>query len=142
MSSNLLQYVITHTQRGECTCGKCIDRGNTPDPEHAVDMEFFKVALFGNPTAAELLRLVAEHSGEFASVNPFDGQEHSYIELGAWLGDQGLALQFMALSELLGVAQVQTPSKMLPGFPPDLLKNLAGAGYVTLQAKGTTDGTV
>lgn len=70
----LIDYVVQNTERGECKCGQCIDRGNRPDPEgHTVDMVFFKVIKRNGATAEQFRRLTDEHKGEFANVNPFDG---------------------------------------------------------------------
>ena len=42
---SLIDYVLKHTERGECNCGQCLDRGDKPDPVgHTVDLGFFKVA--------------------------------------------------------------------------------------------------
>ncbi|MET0601875.1 MAG: hypothetical protein ABW167_07785 [Baekduia sp.] len=56
----------------------------------------------------------------------------SYIELGAQLGDQGLAFQFMAMGEVLGLWQVITPKKMLPGVSDEEAQRLAGGGLVMI----------
>ena len=123
MISELADYVIYHTERGECNCGQCCDRGDKPDPTgHTCDVGFFKVAARNNPNAEDLKRLVAEsHKGYYSETDPFDGNPHNYIELGGWIGDQGLAMQFMALSHLLGLAHVFTT----PGGPV-LLPNWLG----------------
>jgi hypothetical protein len=110
---HLQEYVITHTQRGECQCGRCIDVGTTPDPVgHTVDLEFFKVSQANTPSAEEFRQLTEAHHGSYAQPNVFDGQEHGYIELGAWIGDQGMALQYMGLGTLLGVFELLTPTKV------------------------------
>lgn len=112
--SDLADYVVMHTVRGECQCGLCIDRGDKPEPTgHTVDMIFFKVASAGESTSREFKRLTALHRGEFNDVDPFDRNTHSYIELGGWIGDQGLAMQYMALGVLLGVFELHTPDTLL-----------------------------
>jgi hypothetical protein len=107
-------YVIAHTERGECKCSKCCDKGDAPDPEgHTVDMVFFKVAFKDDPTLDEFKRLTAEaRDGEFAKVDPFDGHEHNYMELGAWIGDQGLAIRYMALGVYLGAFTLLSPAML------------------------------
>ena len=133
---NLQEYVLAHTDRGECRCGSCIDRGDRPDPGgHTIDMVFFIASLRGQPDAEELRRLILEHRGEFCEVNLFDGAEHSYMELGGWIGDQGLALMFMALGSLLGLFRLMTPRTVLgTQFPDSLLMRMAESGLVTIQA--------
>lgn len=132
--SALSEYVRTHTARGDCMCGKCIDAPSTPDPGHGVDMTFFKVA----PTTEtadvdDFKRLTAEHRGEFGDCNPFDGAEHNYIQLGGWIGDQGLAMQYMALGKMLGVFNLLTPAVL--GIDGDLAMQMAGRGYLAVQAR-------
>lgn len=56
------------------------------------------------------------------------GSGASYIEIGAWLGDQTAAFQFMALGEYLGLWYVMTPKNI--GFPPEIYDQAAGLGYV------------
>jgi hypothetical protein len=129
---NLAKYVIMHTFRGECKCGKCADRGNRPDPTgHTADMIFFKVAAANDPDATAFKKLTESQKG----VNPFDGEEHSYIELGAWLGDQGVALQYMALGCLLGVFDLMTPKTMLSGLPESTVMAMAGSGFVAIKKR-------
>ena len=139
--SALVEYVLRCTERGECQCGRCVDKGDQPDPVgHTVDLEFLKVSMvpLTFPTAEELRGLVKAHQGEFNQMDPYDGQEHGYMEIGGWIGDQGLALQFMALSELLGIGDVLTPTKILgPKIPVELRQQAAAAGYVTLKARST-----
>lgn len=125
------QYVIDHAERGECKCGKCIDVGNKPDPQstHSVDMIFMIVSPKNEPSMDEFRKLSALHNGEFAQVNPFDGKEHSYIELGAWIGDQGLALQYMALGVSLGLFKLLSGKTMLRSTQEEALQ-LAGVGLL------------
>lgn len=142
---DLTQYVIAHTSRGECQCGRCADKGNAPDPvspipdhrfDHTADMIFFKVCIQNDPKKDELKKLISEHKGAFNEVDLFDGQEHNYMELGGWIGDQGLALQFMALTSLVGLTELMTPLTMLPGIlPQDLVMQMAQTGYVAVRAQ-------
>lgn len=133
---NIADYVQAHTQRGECRCGRCVDSGERPDPDgHTADVFFFPVAANDAPDADEFRRLTRAHAGEFNACDPLDGGEHSYIELGGWIGDQGLALCYMGLGSLLGVYKLLTP-KMLP-IPPDMQQQLAGAGMIIVQAVRT-----
>lgn len=69
----------------------------------------------------------------------FDGVEHSYIEIGAFLGDQGTALKLMAAGTQLGVWNLLSPLTMLPFLDPSnpddavLMMKMAGRGFVGIQ---------
>lgn len=138
----LSEFVRAHTERGECRCGKCADAGpaeNRPRG-HTVDLHFFKVALRGDESperlAAELRALSESHNGEFGDVNPLDGIEHNYIEMGAWLGSQEGAFLYMGLAALTGIAEVLTPEAILgEDAPRDLVDQMAGMGFITMRAK-------
>lgn len=96
---------------------------------------FFQVANHGG-NADELRSLVeAVKDGEFCTVDVFDGNEHGYMELGAWIGDQGLAMMLMGLGSLLGVWKLYTP-KMF-GLPDDLAMQMAAGGMVSIRAVPT-----
>jgi hypothetical protein len=134
---SLRQYVAEHTERGECKCGRCFDVGTKPDPSgpHTADLIFFRVVLRGSPTREEFEHLTKQNLvGEFTECNPLDGEEHSYLELGAWIGDQGAALQYMALGHLLGAFQLLTPRNMMPGVEDELAMAMAGRGMVAVKA--------
>ena len=151
--SELLEYVREHTERGECKCGKCIDVGNRPDPvpsdteewkdpaslirnlsnTHTADLVFFKCVTRNDPDRDELLSLVKEHSAEFGDgIDPFDGEEHNCLEIGGWIGDQGGAMQFMALASLLWLCTLLTPAILT--IPASLQQQLAGAGMISIKA--------
>jgi hypothetical protein len=126
---NFIEYVLVHAQRGSCTCGQCID---APDISvqpigHTVDLTFFKVAAKGG-NKSEFLRLARE---EFPGW--FDGKEHSYIELGAQMGDQGIALMAIGLGDILGAWKALSPDTITPFLPADLKQTMAGAGLVAMQ---------
>jgi hypothetical protein len=132
----LIEYVLKHTERGECNCGQCSDRGDKPDPDgHTVDLGFFKVAAKDNPNDGTFISLTRKHQGEFGDCNPLDGCEHSYIELGGWIGDQGLAMQYMGLGVLLGVFKLLPPAIL--GIPSDdpVFKQMLGAGFLSIQVE-------
>lgn len=137
--NDLAKYVSDHTERGECKCGKCIDVGDRPDPTgHTVDMVFFKVAFKDEPTLEEFKRLTAESKhGDYAEVDPLDGKEHNYIELGAWIGDQGLAMLYMALGVHLGAFELFSPALLGLSGPKAL--PFAGVGMLSIQAKPVPD---
>lgn len=133
----LHEFVRNHTVRGDCTCGLCFDGKDNPEqPEgHTADLIFFKVAKVGDPNKATLRRLIEDNNlGDFADVDLFDGKEHGYIELGAWIGDQGLALMLMGLGTLLGLWKLMTPRTILPAgsADEDLIMQMAGQGLVTV----------
>ena len=145
--NGILDYVVNHTERTACRCGKCID-GKVPvdapwdvvhlTEYHHVNMFFFDVSVKGNPTAEEFIRLTHEWKGTFNEVDPFDGQEHGYMELGGWIGDQGLAMQYMALGKILGLWSIMHPGDILNVNIPEekaLADQLAGAGMVTILGK-------
>jgi hypothetical protein len=132
----LIDYILAHTVRGECKCGQCADVGNKPDPNgHTANLVFFKVATRDNPERQRFEELTRAHeNGEFSNVNPFDGKEHNYIELGAWIGDQGLAMQYMGLGVLLGSFNLLSPQTVLH-IPDDdpVVMQMAGMGLLAVQ---------
>jgi len=132
--SDLVTYVHEHTQRGECQCGLCLDKGNQPDPTgHTANMIFFVTSAINDPDAETLRTLINEHKGDANQVDLFDGKEHGYMELGGWIGDQGLAMQLMGLGKLVGLWDLLTPETM--GMPKAFHMEMAGQGLVAMQAK-------
>ena len=131
---NLLQqYVQTHAERGTCRCGKCFDHpGEDQQPTgHTADMVFFEVCGKDDPSADALRELITNsRQGEFGDLDPWDGKEHSYTEVGGWIGDQGLALMLMGLGHVLGIWKIMTPK--LLGLPDNLVMQMAGQGMVTI----------
>ena len=131
----LRDYVQRHTQRGACTCGRCADAPENPSEKqpvgHTCDMFFFEVAAKGEPDAETLRKLLQGHTGVHCDCDPLDGSEHSYMEVGGWIGDQGAALQLMGLGVLLDLWNVLTP-RMLPGLPDSLMQMMAGQGMVSI----------
>lgn len=102
------------------------------------DLTFFKVYAKDNPSAEELRELVTKaYFGDFADVNLFDGKEHNYLELGGWIGDQGCALALMGLGKILGLWDLLCPAML--NLPPDLAKQMAGQGMISIIAKRTTE---
>lgn len=95
------------------------------------DMVFFEVRAEGDPDPKVFRQLITKNfKGDFGDLNPLDGQEHSYLEVGGWIGDQGVALQFMGLGVILGLWGLMTP-KMLD-LPDDLVQQMVGMGYVSI----------
>jgi len=127
-------------------CGRCADA--PPNPEnlqpkdsevssrkHTADMVFFKVAMVDGPDADTLKSLIASQRGQFCDVDLFDGKEHNYMEIGAWIGDQGLALQFMALGNLLGLWKLLTPKELFGNLLDDsMVQRMVGSGLLSIMA--------
>ena len=114
----LYEYIVDHTT-------------TTPD---GIDMIFFSVGIRDNPTSEALHKLISDHKeGEFADVDLFDGKEHSYFEIGAWIGDQGTALLLMALGDHLGLWKRLTPRSVLGDIPGDaMVRQMAGMGMISI----------
>ena len=55
------------------------------------------------------------------------------MELGAWIGDQGLAMLYMALGTALGIFKLLTPKNVLGLDGPDAIA-LAQSGLLTIKA--------
>jgi len=130
----LRDYVTSHSMRGACTCGRCIDAPENPQEVqptgHIADMIFFKVTLVDNPNKEEYERLVRAYFPQW-----LDGKEHGYFEIGADLDDQGVGLQAMGLGYLLGLWNLLTPRSVLgAGCPDDIVQAAAGQGLITIQA--------
>lgn len=132
--NSLQKFIENHVERGTCRCEKCIDHpGEDKQPNgHTVDMVFFEVCPKDNPDAKQLRELIKQNKkGCFGDLDPWDGKEHSYIEVGGWIGDQGLALMLMGLGKALGLWELMTP-KMLPDLPDSLIQQMAGMGMITI----------
>lgn len=130
----LVDYIRDNSYRGACKCGKCVDSGDNPEehqPEgHTVDLTFFKVALIGEPSKDEFEELTADISELLK-----EGTEIGYMQLGGMLGDQGMALQVMAIGDLLGVWKVNSPESMLPFMDAEMKMQMAGQGMISIQTK-------
>ncbi len=128
----LIDYVQSHSVRGTCRCGQCVDHSGVDiQPNgHTADLVFFQVASNGGDPE-KLKALVNAVEDATFPVNLFDGQEHGYIEIGGWIGDQGLAMMLMGLGSVLGLWRLITP-KML-GLPDAMAMQMAGMGMVVIQ---------
>jgi len=137
---NLAEYVNRFVQRGDCTCGKCCDAPENPKQPtgHTADVYFFKVAAKEGASKDDLSDAIKKYQGEFCKCDPLDGKEHSYIELGGWIGSQNLALQMMGLGAVLGLWDLMTP-KSLPDLPKELMDQMAGQGMVSIVPKNETN---
>ena len=103
---------------------------DSPAEFHA-DLFFFKILVVGDPSAERLTELIKNsEKGEFCDVDMFDGKEHSYIEVGGWIGDQTLALQLMGLGFHLKLWKLFTPN-MMP-VPDQIKSQMAGKGLISV----------
>lgn len=137
----LRDYVMMYAERGACKCGRCCDAPPNPEQHqptgHTADVIFFEVSARPGADAETLRALLRENfRGEYGDVNVFDGSDHSYMELGGWIGDQGLALMLMGLGAVLGVWKLLTPKTLLGNSAPkDIVQGLAGQGFVLVRAQ-------
>lgn len=139
--TNFIEYVHAFAERGACRCGKCFDAPANPNAEqpsgHTANVEFFEVRAKEGADAEALRALIVENkSGAFLDVDLFDGKEHNYIELGGWIGDQGLALMLIGLGSLLGLWDLLTPSAIFKdAIPKEAAMRMAGMGMVAIQSR-------
>ncbi len=128
---SLAEYVLAHTERGACTCGKCFDAPKNPKEKqptgHTVNLTFFKVVAKGGDKD-EFLSLVKQEYPTW-----LDGKEHSYLQVGGDMGDQGIALMTIGLGALLDVWEALTPYTRMPFLSETHKKQMAGQGFVSLQ---------
>ncbi len=128
---SLSDYVLAHTERGPCTCGKCFDAPENPEERqptgHTVNLTFFQVASKGGDKD-EFLVLVREEHPDW-----LDGKEHNYLQVGSDMGDQGLALMTIGFGHLLGVWKALSPDTVMPFLPEDLKQKMASQGMVSLR---------
>jgi hypothetical protein len=122
---NLIEYIVAHTARGECQCGKCFDkRSDRPAPEHSVNVHFFWVSAVDGPTKEGLLALLQREYPDMDRLK----RGPSYIEIGGAIGDQALALRLIGLGGLVKLWPVITPE--LLGIAEPEASELAGGGFV------------
>lgn len=99
------------------------------------DVAFLHVRASSGANAVEFRALL---DAEIATrgMNLFDHEEHSFIQIGAVVGDQGFALKIMGLGASLGLWQLLTPKSVLgvDNQSPDG-KQIAGMGMVTIFVK-------
>jgi hypothetical protein len=100
------------------------------------DLIFFSMRKGPEATVEGLRAAIDEHGGHHCDVDLFDGKEHSYLELGAWLGDQGAALMLIGLGAALGMWQLLTPRTVLGKLVDEkMVQEMAGMGLVCMQVK-------
>lgn len=143
---NLTEYIVENCIRGSCTCGRCTGspaKKFQPDG-HTADVQFFKVALKDSRSTdidkevikKNFIQLIKSHKGVYSEIDLFDGNEHNFVEIGGWIGNQGVALELMGMGELLGIWKVATPDRLAPDFSEETRKMLAGAGYISIKYNG------
>ena len=99
-------------------------------------MEFFGVKTDKTIVSPEALKgILQNHIGEFDECDCFDGKEHSYIELGAFVGSQEGALRLMGMGADLGLWELLTPTSLMPFLSEELRLEMAGGGYVCIKAE-------
>lgn len=131
----LAEYVMENAVRGDCRCGQCVDgpppgMGQQPTG-HTADVVFFRVAAKPGASAETLKALVKVEQPGY-----LDGVEHSYIQVGADLGNQGVGLMLIGLGAVLGVWSILSVDSIMPGAPDELRMALAGRGLVCLMSGG------
>jgi len=130
----LSEYVKAFATKGACTCGKCLDAFASPEQQqpirHTVDVHFFKVAAKDGAKAEDFKHLVQQDFPHW-----LDGKEHNYLECGADIGDQGLALMAFGLGHLLGVWELLSPDILMPFLPEDIRKQMAGMGMIAINTE-------
>lgn len=130
--SRLVEFLSKHVNRGDCTCGKCFDASPNPQQPtgHTADLIFFKVSLSNEPSREEFEEIIKQEFPHW-----LDGKEHSYLETGADVGDQGLAMMAMGAGALLDTWNLLTPDTVLgKDIDKDLRMKMAGMGYITIKA--------
>jgi hypothetical protein len=125
--NDLIEYIDQHALTG-------------PAKDGEADVIFFGVTAINGATKEDLRAAIikAGIKGAFATVDLFDGQEHTYIEIGGWIGDQGFALKLIGLGAAVGLWELLTPRTVLGDIPQmtdELANHMAGMGYVSLQYK-------
>ncbi len=94
---DLRDYILAHTGVAGCGSREYV----------AVDVGFGAISVAKDAPADTLKELIAgNYYGDQHQMDPLDGEFHDLNEIGAWLGDQGLALRFMALTKAAGAAEL------------------------------------
>jgi hypothetical protein len=126
--TELHNYIQSHTAT--------MPGDTAPAGQKAVQLIFLDVVASDTADADTLRSLLRTHKGEHLEVDIFDGQEHSYIELGAWLGSQHYALALIGLGTHLGLWNLLSPRTVFPAgiLSAEQEQQLAGRGLVSVQA--------
>ncbi len=129
----LADYVQTFAERGACTCKRCIDAPENPKEKqpggHTINLIFFSLKAKDGVDKKVFEKMAKEEYPQW-----FDGNEHSYLQVGGEMGDQGIALMTIGLGHLLNVWDALTPDT-IPFLSDELKKQMAGLGYVSLKTR-------
>lgn len=124
MIQQLVDYVEKHTVPIREDASGRIDRG--------VDVFFFTVKVVGDPVADDLSKLIRNaKQGEFCDLDLLDINEHSFLEIGGWIGSQELALRLMGLGKHLDLWNVITPKILFKWLSEEMQTQMAGLGFVS-----------
>jgi hypothetical protein len=106
--------------------------------EFDVDMVFFGVNVNVNANMDDLLPLLPYH-GKFGvpNLNILSGDVYNYIEVGAWLDDQELALRLMALGAQLELWRVISPLEVNNEMPIAVSIAMAKTGMLAIVSTHT-----
>jgi hypothetical protein len=135
----LREYVLHHTVRLPMDAAPDVRR----QFREVVDVEFFLVGVGSDADASCLQDLVQASENGFAhDMNPFDGNLHSYLEVGGWIGDQGLALHFMGLAHALKLAEIPSLGGEIAGveLPSQVKSEMLRAGALCIQTENPERG--
>jgi hypothetical protein len=102
-------------------------------PEGTRSVHFFRVGIKpGSTLTGKELRdaILDAPKGDFQDLTEKDWRGGpSYITIGAWIGDQGIALTLIGLGAELGIISAVTP-ETLHITDKDMADDLAGRGYI------------
>ena len=127
MNQNLIDYINNQT---------VIVQEST---DKTADLVFFKIEIKEDTSAETLSNLIDTHTELNYDLSLESNTEYSYISLGAWLGDQGLALKFIGMCSLLKLGDLLTLYTIFgDAVPKEMVSQLAGQGLVSIVFKTTT----
>lgn len=103
------------------------------EPEDGyTDVAFMSVKAKPEATAEEYKQLLDDVLPPLG-LNLFDHNEHSYIEIGGVVGDQGLALRLMGMGTELKLWELLTPKTMLKiDNNSEVAQKMAGMGMLSI----------
>jgi len=100
--------------------------------EGSVDVGFLHVVQFplSKVTKEEFVQAIRDAEDGFYQKLTIEELKRgpSYIAIGAWIGDQTLALEFMGLGAILGLWKIVTPAVL--GIEGEAAKQMMGMGFV------------
>ena len=106
----------------------------TPGTEGSTTVGFFSVVKKSDAEidAPGLTALIKAATKGYYGDEPVDRllQGPNYIELGGWIGDQGVALCLMGLGAILGLWDIITPMKL--GIEGKQADDMMGMGFIMI----------